>query len=108
MSEGNRKGGKACFKQEKRDRRSGEAAGDDSARRAVEGFEGLKVFSVNKGKPTRGSVRQDGQKKGPIDRSQGLFGGSPVSGSNSPERFQTGPKSGSQGRTMWVEGKSAV
>ena len=66
------------------------------------------MLGVDKGIPARRSVRQDGEKKGSVDRSEGLLGGAPRSGGNSPESFQTGVATGSQSRTVGEKGKGAV
>ena len=99
-SEDEREGREACFKEEERGGRGGDAAGYRTTRRMVEGFKGLQVFGVGIGIPARRSVSQGGEKKGSVDRSKGLLGGAPGSGGNSPERFQSGVAPGSQGRAM--------
>ena len=66
------------------------------------------MLGIDEGEPTRGSVSEDGEKKGLVDRSEGLLGGTPRSGRNSSERSKTGGKRGSQSRTMREEGKRSV
>ena len=76
--------------------------------RVVKGFKGLQMLGIDNGKPARRSVSQGGEKKGPVDRSKGFLRGAPRSGGNSPESFQTGVISYSQGRAIGEERKSAI
>ena len=108
MSEGTGKGRKTSFEQKKGGRGSRITAGDGPGRRVVGSLKWLKILSVDEGEPTRGSVSEDGEKKGLVDRSEGLLGGAPRSGRNSSERSKTGIKRRSQSRTMREEGKRSV